>query len=142
MKEHWTRWEPSQHLSKKYEVSELILKNQSTVIVLYNDDLVVDHTIHMTFTNLYSFWRKDESYAMGRLIDVENTHEEGFLCFWTFFEITHSPYLAMTFGSIEDDISPLFKLKHFCIVASNDFIDIISPEYPTIQVNKIAQYTQ
>lgn len=125
IEEVWERWHPIENLEQKYELMSL---NQNAGKLHF---LLEDHyRITVSFQKgLISYWMKDETYSVKRIYDTEIKYGDGFLGFWTFFTISNSSYLKNYFKGIK--VSD--KIIHFCIITSNDFIDIFATEHPVVK---------
>lgn len=132
VKENWLRWNPIPGLAKKYYLTELLHNITAGFIIemLNEDNQKVG--VKIVFAEAVLAYRyTEESLPQFTVHYLRAKYEEEFYSAWCLFKIENSTYLKWiteeSYG-IYDDI----KLTHFCILTSDQRLDIIVGYEPEV----------
>lgn len=135
MQETWEKWVPISKLADKYH-----LKNVESNINGFRIDL--SHASNKTILKIvfkksvWSYRNVDEGFRLILLEDLFEKYGPDFYGNWTLFEVKNSAYLNwLSLQSHKS--SDGYKLKHFCIIATDDILDIISSYEPEVSLSEI-----
>lgn len=131
LKEKWTRWEPINNLDEKYYV-ETIIDNSDGFKIVLSSAKDFERKIQIHFKDSVKAYRRtNETFSLQTVHFLDENYEEDFYGKWSFFKVANSEYLEwlnkQSFG-----ISETFNFTHFCILGSDDMIDIAANYEPEV----------
>ena len=138
MQEKWIRWEPTSRLSAKYYVESIVDIDEGFKIILYDCKHSEKKTMILFPDSVDAYRRTDESFTLSTLHSLKENYGINFFGDWSFFKIENSEYLDWI-KKQSFSISESLNFQHFCILASDFMIDIITnyePEVSHIEPNK------
>jgi hypothetical protein len=131
MEEKWIRWEPIPKLSKKYYV-ESIIDNINGFKILLSEENNTEEKVLVSFPDTIRAYRStSDSFLIQTISYLDKTYGSNFYGNWTFFKIKDSKYLEWL-NEESEGISKDYMMKHFCILAMNSMIDIVTGSEPTV----------
>lgn len=132
MHEIWNRWEPVNNLAKKYYIESITERIDDKFKILLSDAEDEKKKVLISFPHGVDAHRNtNESYILSTLTSLKTHYGTEFYSDWTFFKVENSEYLKwiseQSYGIYED-----CKFTHFCILAVDSMVDIITNYEPTV----------
>ena len=129
----WARWEPSPHLSIKYDIIEISDNIDNFYIELIADK---NKKIRIVFENSVVAYRNTEESFRSKLIDeLSDRYGDEFYGDWTFFKVSNSEYIQWILKE-SAGIAEGLPLIHYSIISLNSVLDIINMEDPKVIILK------
>jgi hypothetical protein len=130
--EHWTHWHPFENISAgRYLIDSVALSKKNIIIQLTSNDET--KKLELLFENADAYRLTNESWCF--MIFAELTEQYGikFYSQWNFFKITDSEYIKSVCAQSK---SAQEKLQHFCILGTDEALDIVAHSEPKINIIK------
>lgn len=132
MEEQWKPWDIDDRILKKYYIVALVDDTESFKISLVESENS-DQKVEVVFDGyVVSYCCSDESFRQKTLDRLDIEYGEDFYANTTFFWIDNSEYLRRmqeeAYGLIMNE------MRHFCIMAEDSFVDIITTYEPEIHI--------
>lgn len=132
METEWIRWEPIDGLSGKYSVDSLIMGNDGLIIQLssVNKDM---KKVEIQFEYAIDAYRyTNDSFCFNTCANLAEKYGREFHSNWTFFKVEDSEYLQWL-SEKSSTYAGEFSFTHFCIIGSDEMIDILARYEPTVK---------
>ena len=133
MPEEWIRLEQDVIPEGQFIVTSLIQNADGTKIVLDNEKMVVE----ISFDGIPSLVRSTtEGIRMRTWSEVQLKYHKFFFQNWFFYQVQNS---KLSQWAIEESCNfyEEEQLEHYCIVTSEEVVDILASFKPTVKVSKL-----
>ena len=131
MQEQWIKWEPSNNLSKNYSLDSISDSAEGLKILLLDAENRNKKVLVSFPHSVHAYRSTDESLILSTISFLHKKYSAEFYRDWSFFKIEKSKYLQWI-STQSCGISDGYNCIHFCILASDYMIDIISTYDPTV----------
>lgn len=127
--EVWSPWVPIEGLLPKYYIDAVLDTMEHLKVILSDEN--ESHQVQIIFeTSARSYEHTNESFCHQIIADLYKNYGHDFFAKWTFFKIANSSYIQRL--SVQAPYSGINKFTHFCFVASDSLLHILSYEDPQV----------
>ena len=131
--EEWMRWEPIEELAPKYTI-ETICENERTLFIILYEVRDKKKKIRVTFEDAADSYKNTfEFFRMDLINDLCTRYGASFFKEWTFFQVTHSPYMQWL-RQQSRGLAGGMGFIHFSFITSNSVLDVLSTKDPHVEV--------
>ena len=133
MEEQWKPWDVDSRFNKKYSIESMIDDTENFRIKLF-ETMSERNDIELVFPDsVIAYCSTDESFRQQTIENLHQCYGGEFYANTTFFWIENSKYLK----KIQEESYGVYSqegLMHFCIMAGDSFVDIITTYEPEIHI--------
>lgn len=132
--EKWVRWEPIQGLANKYFVDSIASTIEEGFVILLSEYQNPQNKVKVVFKNSVDCYSEtNESYRLKTMDELSKKYGSGFYGDWTFFKIEDSSFIQWL-SEQSCGISDERSFTHFCFVAGDSFLDVITNYEPEVEL--------
>lgn len=129
MSEQWEKWEPVTELASKYFIDS-ISDDVNCFRIILCESKNEKKKVEVVFEDsVYAYRSTYESFRNKTINTLEEQYGASFYTDWTFFKVNRSKYIhwlsEQSYG-----ISSAQSLIHFCLLAVDSIVDVISTTEP------------
>lgn len=129
----WIKWEPIKGLAKQYHLEE-VTSNINGFKIKLSDAKNDSSRLIITFNDsVWAYRNVEEGFRLVMMDDLFAKYGTNFYTEWTLFEVNDSDYLKWL-AMQSHNMSYSYQLRHFCIIAMDDILEIASNYEPEIKI--------